>query len=158
MKLNKEIGQLKIYFASPWFKPDQVEREERVKSKLRQLGFNVWSPKDNCVCSSVASEEIRNKVFLENVNNIFDADIIFAITDGKDMGTIWESGYACGLNRIRDDKIIIVYYCETLGPNGQFNLMLAQSGNIIITDFKELDELPKLILSGKGKEYVGIIE
>ena len=42
-----DIKNMKVYFASPWFNPDQAEREERVKGRLRELGFNVWSPKEN---------------------------------------------------------------------------------------------------------------
>jgi len=155
-----DIENLKVYFASPWFNPEQAEREDRVKNKLRELGFNVWSPKDNCVCSPIADEEMRKKVFNDNVKNIVSSDIIFAITDGKDMGTIWEAGFACGVNSsgIFQNSIKIVYYCETLGPNGQFNLMLAQSGDIVITKFEDLDKLPDLIKNGEGFAYAGIVE
>lgn len=156
MKYNKNM---KVYFASPWFNPEQAEREDRVKKKLRELGFNVWSPKDNCVCSPIADEEMRKKVFSDNVHNIKTCDILFAITDGKDMGTIWEAGFACGYNRFCVSyPIVIVYYCETLGPNGQFNLMLAQSGDIVITKFEDLDKLPDLIKKGGKMAYAGIVE
>ncbi len=158
-----DIKNMKVYFASPWFTPEQAEREERVKTRLRELGFSVWSPKDNCVCSPIADKEMRRKVFSDNCRNIEDCDIIFAITDGKDMGTIWEAGYANGINAMlpvsaRANIIIIIYYCETLGPNGQFNLMLAQSGDIVITSFEDLDKLPDLIKSGEGLTYAGIVE
>lgn len=157
-----DIKKMKVYFASPWFNHEQAEREDRVKSKLRELGFNVWSPKDNCVCSPIADEVMRMKVFNDNCNNIVDSDIVFAITDGKDMGTIWEAGFAYGLSRCLETfdhaPITIVYYCETLGPNGQFNLMLAQSGDIVITKFEDLDKLPDLIREGKGFAYAGIVE
>lgn len=158
-----DIKDMKVYFASPWFNPDQAEREDRVKSKLRELGFNVWSPKDNCVCSPIADEAMRIKVFTDNVENIKSCDIIFAITDGKDMGTIWEAGFANGYNAGMHDPetfkpIIIVYYCETLGHNGQFNLMLAQSGDIVVTKFEDLDKLPELIREGEGLAYAGIVE
>ena len=43
----------KIYFASPWFTPEQEEREERLKAKLRSLGFDVHSPKEEAVCGAV---------------------------------------------------------------------------------------------------------
>lgn len=155
------IKDMKVYFASPWFTPEQAERENRVKSRLRELGFNVWSPKDNCVCSPIADKEMRCKVFNDNCYNIETCDIIFAITDGKDMGTIWEAGFACGINYMASvfvERIVIVYYCETLGPNGQFNLMLAQSGNIVITKFEDLDKLPDLINNNKGLAYAGIVE
>ena len=102
---------------------------------------------------------MRKKVFSDNCCNINLADVVFAITDGKDMGTIWEAGYAYGLNTSRhENPIKIVYYCETLGQNGQFNLMLAQSGDIVIMKYEELDKLPELIKKGKRLAYAGIVE
>lgn len=148
----------KVYFASPFFNEEQIEREERLKDKLRSLGFDVWSPKESCICPPNASDELRKKTFNDNVKNIISSDIIFVVTDGKDMGTIWEAGFACGLNAIRTDKIKIVYYCETLGSKGKFNLMLAQSGDIAITNFKDVDKLNDLIKRGETLSYVGFIE
>lgn len=146
----------KVYLASPWFNNEQLEREERVKNKLRQLGFEVWSPKENCNCPPDATNELREKTFLDNCLAIQSCDILFAITDGKDMGTIWETGYVCGINAITTlTKKKVVYYCETL-KGSQFNLMLAQSGDVIVTDFNQLDNLKDMIIS--GAKYVGKIE
>lgn len=156
------IDDNKIYFASPWFTPEQEEREERLKAKLRSLGFEVWSPKENAVCDPVSTQETRQKIFEGNIQAIFEADIIFAVTDGKDMGTIWEAGYAYGYNERQ--RVVgytpkkIVYYCETLGPNGQFNLMLAQSGDVVVTKFEDLDELPSLLAGGEKVAYFGNIQ
>lgn len=151
----------KIYFASPWFTPEQEEREERLKAKLRSLGFDVHSPKEEAVCGEFSDPETRQKIFDGNVFAIQDADIVFAVTDGKDMGTIWEAGYAFGYNErqraVGYEPIKIVYYCETLG-NGQFNLMLAQSGDIVITKFEDLDKLPEMLAGGEKVEFVGRIQ
>ena len=150
----------KIYFASPFFNPEQVEREERLKAKLRDLGFEVFSPKEAYFCKPDESEEVRQIVFNGNCEAIQKCDILFAVTDGKDMGTIWESGYVNGINSVvyPSKKKIIVYYCETLPEGGKFNLMLAQSGDIIITDYDDMDQLPNLIKSGEVKKYHGEIE
>lgn len=151
----------KIYFASPWFTPEQEEREERLKAKLRELGFEVHSPKEEAVCGALSDKETRQRIFNGNIFAIQDADIVFAVTDGKDMGTIWEAGYAYGWNErqlaVGYEPIKIVYYCETLG-DGKFNLMLAQSGDIVITKFEDVDKLPELLKSGEGLDYVGKIE
>lgn len=150
----------KVYFASPWFTPEQEEREERLKAKLRSLGFVVHSPKEEAVCGAISDAETRQKIFKGNIDAINDCDIVFAITDGKDMGTIWEAGYAYGLNSALNDMvppIKIVYYCETLG-NGLFNLMLAQSGDIVITKFEDVDKLPELLEKGENVAYVGYIQ
>lgn len=148
----------KVYFASPFFNDEQNEREERVKTRLRELGFDVWSPKENCICPPNASSELRKSTFNDNCRNIEQSDILFAITDGKDMGTIWEAGYACGLNQLKHKCIKIIYYCETLG-NAPFNLMLAQSGDIIITNFDDIESKIKLLnMEGEQYEFTGDIE
>lgn len=147
----------KIYLASPWFNDEQAEREERVKNKLRELGYDVYSPKENGVLKSNATKLDRHKIFIDNIRNIIFSDIIFAITDGKDIGTIWEAGFAFGYTYIEEfnkDKTI-VYYCESLN-GGKFNVMLAESADVVITDFKDLDNLDKLIR--EGKDYVGNVE
>lgn len=149
----------KIYFASPWFNKTQAEREERVKKKLRELGFDVWSPKDNNSLSPITDPKIRKAIFEANVKHMCDCEIIFAITDEKDMGTIWEAGFCCGIRNNSNFKSspIIVYYCETLGE-GMFNLMLAQSGDIVITKFEDIDRLPQLIMRGDKMAYAGCVE
>ena len=157
----------KVYFASPWFTPEQEEREARLKAKLRSLGFDVHSPKETAVCGAISDPETRKAIFDGNINAILDCDVVFAITDGKDMGTIWEAGYAYGFNDgmanaadaygFNFKPIKIVYYCETLG-NGLFNLMLAQSGDIVITNFEDVDKLPEMLAGGEKVAYVGRIQ
>ena len=68
------------------------------------------------------------------------------------MGTIWEAGYAYGINKP------VIYFAETLGDN-KFNLMLAQSGRDV---FMSQDEVTygALIdsLNGASRSYRGDIE
>ena len=114
----------KIYFASGWFNPKADEEERRVLKKLRELGFDVFSPRDSVVLNPDATDEERNKVFNENVDNIKNCDIFFGITEYKDMGTIWECGCVCGLNYVDNKNRKIVYYAETLPEGAPFNVML----------------------------------
>lgn len=157
---NKNLGTL--YFASPFFNDEQVEREERIKRILREVGFDVWSPKENSLCNPDASDEIREKTFNDNIRNILISDYIFVVTDGKDVGTIWEAGFAYGMKIYSDllslQKKSIIYYCETLPEGGKFNLMLAQSGDYVITHEETLYQLPNLIQKGTGIKYAGHIE
>lgn len=145
----------KIYFASPFFNEEQVEREERLKKKLRDLGYNVFSPKENIFLSKDATDEEQEKAYSDNIKNIETCDILFGVTDGKDMGTIWECGYANGINVNRKQKIKIVYYCETLN-GGQFNLMLAKSADVVITNFNDMNDFSNLL--ERGNAYEGYIE
>lgn len=165
---------MKIYFAGPWFTAAQEEREERLKAKLRSLGFDVHSPKEESnITGSFADKAVRKATFDSNIENIDKCDILFAVCDGKqgictepdkngqpfagiDAGTMIESGYAYN-SRKRTGSPMIIYYSETLGDK-PFNLMLAQSADIVITKFEDLDKLPELIKNNALVEYDGLIE
>lgn len=177
---------MKIYFASPWFTAAQSEREQRLIAKLRELGFEVFSPRESSnITGSFADPSVQKATFEGNIVNIDSCDILFAVTDGKqgtctepdqngkkmqaiDAGTMVEVGYAYRMRRESGNKPIMVYYAETLGK-AQFNLMLAQSADITITDvydgdtlvesaFDRLDKLPKWITNGTKVAYNGLIE
>ena len=141
-----------FYFASPFFNPEQVEREERMIAHLRSLGFRVFSPKEACHLGAKASQESREEVFNSNCNAINSSRAVFAVTDGKDMGTIWEAGYAYGVGKP------VIYFAETLG-NNQFNLMLAQSGRDVFTSQKEVTKNALIdVLEGRSRSFRGDIE
>ena len=65
-------------------------------------------------------------------------------TRDKDIGTIWEAGYAFAHKRP------IVYFCAGLPEGAKFNLMLARSGIKVCTSFEELENyLDRTIETGK---------
>ncbi len=140
-----------LYFASPFFTPEQVEREERLKAKLRELGFEVWSPKEMCHLNKNATISEQTEVFNGNLSAMDKVDGVFVVTDGKDIGTIWEAGYAYALGKP------IIYYCETLG-NNVFNLMLARSGRLVITKFEDIDFTKIQMSDEQIFDYKGYIE
>lgn len=117
-----------FYLASPFFNDEQIKREESIKKTLRGYGFTVYAPREHGIVGSLASQEAVTSTFNSNVEAIDNSKMVLAITDGKDMGTIWEAGYAYGNN------IPIVYYAETLG-NNPFNIMLSESGVGIFKDY-----------------------
>ena len=165
----------KIYFAGPWFTAAQAEREQRLINKLRDLGFDVFSPRESSnITGSFADPSVQKATFEGNIVNIDDCDILFAVTDGKmgvctepdqdgrpmsaiDAGTMVECGYAYCLRRKSGKAPIIVYYAETLGNRG-FNLMLAQSADIVITSYDDMDKLPAQIENSEKTIYTGLIE
>lgn len=122
-----------FYLASPFFKDTQIQREEAVKNALRNEGYTVYSPRENGVLAPDAADEVRTKIFKENCEAIQKSHRILAITDEKDIGTIWEAGYAYGIGKE------VVYYAETLGDN-PFNVMLGKSGIGIFTKYNDLVE------------------
>ena len=126
-----------FYLASPFFNEDQIEREERIKSLLRTYDYKVYSPREHGVVGSLSDSVAVQETFNSNVEAINNSKKVLAITDRKDMGTIWEAGYAYGKG------IPIVYYAETLGDN-PFNIMLSESGIGIYTDQKKFEDACKM--------------
>ena len=114
----------KIYLAAGWFSGPASEEERRVCKKLKDLGYDVFSPRDFFVLKPDASDEDRNRIFAENIKRITECDVFFGITDYKDMGTLWECGAVYGINSQTASKRKIVYYAETLPEGAQFNVML----------------------------------
>lgn len=141
-----------IYLASPFFNDDQINREEFVKSELRRQALTVFSPKENCFLPPTANLSDQKSVFDQNCEAINSCRAVFAITDGKDIGTIWEAGYAYGT------KTPVIYFAETLGGHG-FNLMLAQSGKKVILSRDELmDTNIGFLIRNSQENYKGLIE
>ena len=180
------MSKKKIYFAAPWFTAAQAEREQRLIARLRELGFEVFSPRESSnITGSFADPTVQKATFEGNIVNIDSADILFAVTDGKrgtctepdqegrpmqaiDAGTMVEVGYAYHARRQSGKKPIMVYYAETLGK-ASFNLMLSQSADITITDvydgdtlvesaFDRLAHLPEWIENDIKVAYNGRIE
>ena len=176
----------KVYFAGPWFTAAQAEREQRLIKRLRELGFEVFSPRESSnITGTFADPNVQKATFEGNIVNIDNCDILFAVTDGKqclcteedqygrptpaiDAGTMIECGYAYCLRRKSGKAPIIVYYAETLGKKS-FNLMLSQSADITITDtydgndlvesaYERLKYLPEWIENGTKVGYNGLIE
>jgi nucleoside 2-deoxyribosyltransferase len=142
-----------IYLAAPWFNAEQEEREAFVKQRLKDLGYKVFCPKDETCINPNATIAEREQAFKANCEAIDNSKVVLAITDGKDIGTIWEAGYAYGKN------ISVAYFCETLKGN-PFNLMLAHSGVGIIENRDDLTfvDLQKILYYKPKAVYAGEIE
>lgn len=136
----------KIYLASPFFNKEQIERVAFVEDKLRDLGFEVFSPREHGVVDDSTSIQDSTAIFYENMNALNLCDAVFAITDGKDVGTMFEAGYAFALEKP------VMYFCETL--NGEpFNLMLAKSACYVFTERDQLDLIANVLGGANEKEY-----
>lgn len=118
-----------FYLASPFFNEKQVERMETVLSLLRINGYSVFAPYENSVVENqnLQNPEYRKRIFTKNIEAIKASRMVLAITNDKDMGTLFEAGYAYGLG------IPVVYFAEDL--DGPFNLMLSESGAGVYTNW-----------------------
>lgn len=107
---------LKVYLASPFFNPSQVavvERLERLISPMKD--FVLYSPRSEGVLIEMTPAEKKaaaRKIFETNIWRLRWADLLVAVVDGRDTGTTWEMGYACGIG-----KPVFTYTDQDYGLN-----------------------------------------
>ncbi len=130
-----------VYLGGGWFNPEMERAINDIK--LATQGYKVFSPRED-----TNPEFGWDAVFAKNMEMLDKCDLVVASTVCKDMGTLFECGYAHSIGKK------IVYYSP--GLKGDFNLMLAKSAHRVCTTFEELVEAAK---DGfQYKEYVGEIE
>ena len=136
----------KIYLASGWFNPTQAEELTQLESifDTRSDHFDLASPRRIFVCPPDAPRSVQDETFSGNLHHIKTADFLVVNTRDKDIGTIWEAGYAHACD------VPIVYFCAGLPEGAKFNLMLARSGIKVCTSFEQLEDyLDRAIESGE---------
>ena len=116
---------MRAYIAGPWFTPEQMSILEDVTTTVYKAGMTCFSPKDENLY--IPGETSAYSVLIGNCEAIETCDLIVVITDGKDVGTIWEAGYAFARG-----KPILYVWLNRL-PEQKFNLMLAASGAVAYT-------------------------
>jgi len=157
-----------VYLASPWFNDAQMKRMQDTLAVLkdwasRSTHRKIYAPYEELVCPPDASPELRWKTYAMNVNECSYCDIIVAVTDEKDMGTLFELGYACAVRdfNIRQDNDWYFVRPVTVGlalniPEGApFNLMLAEGLDVVC---RSLNQLQDYLLKGVIPENTGSIE
>ena len=135
-----------VYLASPWFNPDQMSRmlavhqiltEWVTRSPLESTNKRtLFAPYYDNLCPPDASIETRRAAYAANVQEAAESDILVAVTDEKDIGTIFELGYAA---RARDiiGSPTLVGVALTLGDK-PFNLMLSEGLDVVCKSLIEL--------------------
>lgn len=106
-----------VYLAGPFFDTAQVWFIEEARIGLREMGLEVFSPFHDIGIGSAA------EVVELDIQGIKKADVIFAIADGLDAGTIFEIGYA----RALDKPVVVLAERESDEP-----LKMAEGTNCVI--------------------------
>lgn len=143
----------KIYLAAGWFTPNQARREETlrniIKSHSEYVGF---FPREKPLEENVFDEKVRKAIFDLDCKEIDNADCVIAITNEKDMGTLFECGYAYKAGKP------VFYIFETDEIDAKFNIMLAESAVRCFTSFKQIDEALTDGTLFNQKKWMGNVE
>ncbi|MGQ8708193.1 PfkB family carbohydrate kinase [Serratia sp. TSA_198.1] len=114
-------GQRSVYLAGPFFSLAQLWLIEQARRNLTDLGLKVFSPYHDVGHGSA------DDVVQKDLDGIRNADIIFAVGDGLDSGTIYEVGFACANN------IPVIFYSEN--ESAEDKKMMEGSGCILCDDY-----------------------
>lgn len=90
-----------VYIAGPFFNDEQVQVVRRVEEMLKERKIDYFSPRSEGVLLDLSEEErqaAKHDIYAKNVEMICECDHMIAIIDDRDIGTIWEMGYATALN------------------------------------------------------------
>ena len=127
MRENNKM--VRVYAAGPFFSPQQLKTMEQIESVLESFkNVDVFKPRNGAASAKKLNKDIgagkdpsantRRQVFKDNVENIDAVDLVVALIDDRDIGTIFEVGYAYKAN-----VPIITFTNQGFG----MNLMLAES-------------------------------
>ncbi|MCG5492573.1 MULTISPECIES: PfkB family carbohydrate kinase [Klebsiella] len=112
----------RVYLAGPIFNLAQLWIVEQARNNLIDMGLEVFSPYHD-----VGLSNDKNFIYDEDVIGLNNSDMVFAILDGLDSGTIFEIGFASAKGK----KIII--YNESVDDKDL--VMFSGSETFIINDF-----------------------
>lgn len=122
---------MKVYVAGPFFNQEQLETITSIEAMLGRCGYDIFSPRIECMCPPNAPIEQRKKSFEMNCKGISECNFVLARIDDFDPGTVWELGFAHGIRTGYDSptplQVRPKVYAYTTVPSRGLNLMLAQS-------------------------------
>lgn len=133
-----------VYIAGPFFNEKQNEVVENIKKICEGLSLKYYSPKDELRYRKDDPPEKAARCYELNLIAMKKADIMVAIIDDFDPGTIFEMGY------FAYKKKRILAYSDI--PGRGLNLMLAQACIGFANGLRELTD--KLVRISSGNYQV----
>lgn len=136
---------MKIYIASPFFNEEELNFVKRIENVLEYNGISFYSPRLDGILKDMPKEQrmkATKTIYDNNVKNIITTDMMVAVIDNRDVGTMFEIGYAAALGK----KIITL-------TNNDFmvNVMLKEC---VFTHLTDVNKLPDAVHSAIMDEEI----
>ncbi|MDB5121840.1 MAG: Nucleoside 2-deoxyribosyltransferase [Sphingobacteriales bacterium] len=94
-----------IYLAGPFFTFSQRWLIDRIRRDLMEMGLNVFSPLHD------VGYGIGKEIAIKDIEALKKSSLVFAVLDGMDSGTLFETGYAAA------KEIPIIGYVQNESEN-----------------------------------------
>lgn len=152
-----------VYVAGPFFNPVHIAEMEAIEDILASANYKMFRPRfDSVDLGKDSSPLARKQAFNDDVEAIEQSAFMLANTRDKDMGTVFEVGYAYKAG------VPVIGFAGGLPEGAPFNIMLAGSMVKVFTSLADLDsfinsfdspqQLIESLETDKFKEYEGIVE
>lgn len=111
----------RVYLAGPFFTLSQLWQIEQARDNLLNMGLEVFSPYHDVGLGSA------DDVVSLDLSGIKNSDLILAVGDGLDSGTVYEIGYGRAMNKP------VVVYSENVSDEDL--KMMQGSGCLLVDDY-----------------------
>lgn len=134
----------KVYLAGPFFNPEQIRLVAMLEGLLAIKGLNVHSPRKHQSPLPFGSMGFRKQTFASDLRAIKRTDIVFAVYNDEDPGTMWEIGFSYSLGK----PVILLNTKEK-----RLNLMIAESLHAYLNSLNQVlrynfNRLPRIPYTG----------
>lgn len=151
---------MKIYLAGPFFNDTQLATIELIEKELNRYNLDYFSPRKGG--GKIEHLPIKEKmkeskrIYKSNIDAIMKCDILLAVIDGRDTGTIFEMGYFRGAEDcsgggsivpdltsiyFKSQRYLITYTNENFG----LNIMIKEAVDAHLIGEKDLKKFTSLI-------------
>lgn len=134
-----QSNKIKVYIAAPFFNEVQINSVSEIEFILSIYNIEHFSPRSTGILRDMNETDRRKKsdyIFKRNIEEMHSCNIIIAVIDDKDIGTIFEIGYFSALKKY-DWKKIITFTNENFG----LNVMIQKTVDAHIHGISQLREL-----------------
>lgn len=140
---------MQVYIAGPFFNTEQREVIEGIEEELRNRGIAFFSPRLCGVLGDVAPEDRAEEslaFYEKNLEMLKHCEIMIAVVDDFDPGTMFEWGYFTKKkNNLFDAHNKLVSF----SPRGYaLNLMLTHSSDCHVTLFASVGSVVSRMIQG----------
>jgi nucleoside 2-deoxyribosyltransferase len=108
---------MRVYLASGFFNSKQISLVGEIEHMAQEIGIDLYSPRRDGPgtlkdMTQVERDKIAPKIFADNCYQIESSDVVLAVIDDRDTGTVWEMGYSHGVG-----TVIVSFSNENFGMN-----------------------------------------
>ena len=140
-----KIDKIKVYIAAPFFNSEQLEVVKKIEDVLFKANIAYFSPRTNGILTEIPKEkrkEYTDEIYKMNINCMDDSNVMIAVVDDHDIGTMFEIGYFTRKKNTSSDENYLMTYTDN---NFGLNVMIQKSVDAHIVGEGDLGTLIKHI-------------